>query len=221
LLLATSYAQIPHLINYQGKLTDSSGNPVPDGTHSITFRIYNLESGGDILWQETQNLLISKGIFSCLLGGVTELNLAFDQPYWLAIKVGSDSEMTPRQQLASMGYAIRAEKANLAELATNAVNANFSANSDKLDGLDFSEHLNEHIGILTGTLSSGQIIPLPSGFSEEQCKWIISLGGVSGLVYQNFAGVKCWTEGRRGYCEECGTNDCANAPFNYIIIGVK
>jgi len=112
LLFSSSFAQIPHLINYQGKLTDSSGNPVADGTHSIIFRLYDAENGGNLLWQETQNLLISKGIFSCLLGGVTELNLAFDKPYWLAIKVGSDSEMVPRQQLASVGYAMRAKEAD-------------------------------------------------------------------------------------------------------------
>ena len=106
LLFTSSYAQIPHLINYQGKLTDTQGKPVPDGTHSITFRIYDADSAGNLLWQETQNLLITKGIFSCMLGGVTNLDLPFDKPYWLAIKVGSESEMTPRQQIASVGYTI-------------------------------------------------------------------------------------------------------------------
>ena len=106
LLLFPAYAQIPHLINYQGKLTDTQGKPVPDGTHSITFRIYDADSAGNLLWQETQNLLITKGIFSCMLGGVTNLDLPFDKPYWLAIKVGSESEMTPRQQIASVGYTI-------------------------------------------------------------------------------------------------------------------
>jgi len=111
LLLSSSYAQIPHLINYQGKLTDTNGNPVADGNHSVTFRIYDADAGGNLLWEETQSILIQKGLFSCLLGGVTNLDLAFDKPYWLAIKVGSDAEMTPRQQITSSGYAIRAERA--------------------------------------------------------------------------------------------------------------
>jgi len=109
LFLSPSFTQIPHLINYQGKLTDTDGNPVLDGTHSIVFRIYDADSGGNLLWEETQSILVQKGIFSCLLGGVTNLNLPFDKPYWLAIKVGSDEEMTPRQQITSSGYAIRAE----------------------------------------------------------------------------------------------------------------
>jgi len=112
LLLSSAFAQIPHLINYQGKLTDTNGNPVADGNYSITFRIYDAAGGGTLLWEETQSILVQKGLFSCLLGGVTNLDLAFDKPYWLAIKVGSDAEMTPRQQIASVGYAIRAEKVN-------------------------------------------------------------------------------------------------------------
>jgi len=111
LLLSSSYAQIPHLINYQGKLTDTDGNPVADGNHSVTFRIYDAASGGALLWEETQSILVQKGIFSCLLGGVTNLDIAFDKPYWLAIKVGSDAEMVPRQQISASGYALRSETA--------------------------------------------------------------------------------------------------------------
>src|SRR3989338_3931684 len=114
--LWTSYADITHLINYQGKLTDTAGKPVTDGIHSITFRIYDVESGGSFLWEETQSVSVSKGIFSVMLGGVTALNLAFDKPYWLEIKV-KDEVMSPRQRIASSAYAIRAENAN------NAVNA--------------------------------------------------------------------------------------------------
>ncbi len=141
-LMATSYAEIPHLINYQGKLTDTDGNPVSDGVHSITFRIYDAADGGNLLWEETQSILIQRGIFACLLGGVTNLNIPFDKPYWLAIKVGADEEMTPRQQIASAGYAIRAERADTAaradasDTAQNAVQAN---NADTVDG----KHSNE------------------------------------------------------------------------------
>jgi len=114
-LTSVSYAQIPRLINYQGKLTDTGGNPVADGSHSVTFRIYDAASGGNLLWEETQSILVQKGIFSCFLGGVTNLDLAFDKPYWLAIKVGSDAEMAPRQQITSAGYAIKAENADKLE----------------------------------------------------------------------------------------------------------
>ncbi len=40
-LFTTSlFSQIPHTISYQGVLTDSSGNPKPDGSYSFTFSLY-------------------------------------------------------------------------------------------------------------------------------------------------------------------------------------
>ena len=39
--------QILHYINYQSYLTDTTGQPVNDGTYSITFTIYNQATVGD------------------------------------------------------------------------------------------------------------------------------------------------------------------------------
>ena len=104
-----SYAAVPHLINYQGKLTNTQGQPIT-GAVNVTFRIYDQESGGSPLWTETYTgLTVDKGIFNIMLGGVTALNLAFDKQYYLGIQVGSDTEMTPRQRLASSAYAISSE----------------------------------------------------------------------------------------------------------------
>ena len=58
-------AAIPRLINYQGKLTDTSGVPLT-GSYAITFRIYDALSAGNLLWEETQQVLIDKGIFGVL-----------------------------------------------------------------------------------------------------------------------------------------------------------
>ena len=124
LLLTTGYglltadAAVPHLINYQGRLTDSGGNPL-NGSYNLTFRIYDAETAGNLLWEEIQNgVVIQKGIFSVLLGSVTNLNLAFDIPYFLEIKVGSEV-MSPRQRITSAGYAMRAEKAEDANTIAN------------------------------------------------------------------------------------------------------
>ncbi len=101
-------ADIPHLINYQGKLTDKDNKPVIDGTYPVTFRIYDSETAGSLLWEETQSITVQKGVFSALLGGVTNLDLSFDKPYFLEIKV-KDEVLSPRQRIASVGYAYRAE----------------------------------------------------------------------------------------------------------------
>ncbi len=103
-------ASIPHLINYQGRITDSSGNPLT-GSYDITFRIYDAEAAGVLLWQETHTgLVVDKGLFNVLLGSVSSLDLVFDKAYFLEIKVGEEV-MSPRQRITSSGYAFRAETA--------------------------------------------------------------------------------------------------------------
>lgn len=117
------FAEVPHLINYQGRLTDKEGQPL-EGVYPITFRVYDVENGGVSLWQETQNVNIQKGVFNVLLGAVSDIaKLAFDKPYYLEIVV-SDEVMNPRQRITSVGYAMCAEKADTAKQADNATVAN-------------------------------------------------------------------------------------------------
>ncbi len=109
-----SESQIPHLLRFQGRIADKGDNPL-DGLYSITFRIYDAETGGNLLWEETQTkVLINKGIFSVLLGSKAPLELKFDKDYWLSTEIGGNDEMTPRQRITSVGYAYRAEAVNKA-----------------------------------------------------------------------------------------------------------
>ncbi|MBF0522506.1 MAG: hypothetical protein HQL24_05550 [Candidatus Omnitrophica bacterium] len=108
IMCAPVLASVPHLINYQGRLTDTSGAPLT-GSYSITFRLYDALTAGNLLWEEVQTgVVVDKGLFSTLLGSTTALNLVFDAPYFLEIKVGTEV-MSPRQRITSAGYAIRAE----------------------------------------------------------------------------------------------------------------
>jgi hypothetical protein len=107
-------AAIPHTINYQGRLTDSSGVPLT-GAYDVIFRIYDAQTAGNLLWQETHvGVVVEKGLFNVVLGSISDLNIAFDKPYYLEIKVG-DEVMSPRQQITSAGYSIRTETAENAE----------------------------------------------------------------------------------------------------------
>ena len=49
-------AAVPQVINYQGYLTDTDGNPVPDDTYTMTFFLYTTESGGSAEWSEGQEV---------------------------------------------------------------------------------------------------------------------------------------------------------------------
>ena len=108
----------PTTLNYQGALTNTSGTPV-SATLSMTLRLYSAATGGVPLYVETQSVAVTNGNFNVQLGAVTPLSLPFDVPYFLGVTVGADAEMTPRQPLASSGYAFRASSADT--ISTGAV----------------------------------------------------------------------------------------------------
>ena len=109
-ICAISYASVPPMISYQGKLMQPSGAAVPDGTYSMQFAIYDVPTGGTALWSETNpSVAVKGGLFSVLLGSVVNLpsNIFDNQSRFFGVKVGSDPEMTPRQQIASSAFAFR------------------------------------------------------------------------------------------------------------------
>jgi hypothetical protein len=109
LLGSTLHAAVPPLINFQGILKNASGNPVPNTPHLVQFTLYDSASGGNDLWQQSQILVPTDGLFNVLLGSMTPLpDSVFNHPSrFLGVKVGGDPEMTPRQQLVSLSYAYR------------------------------------------------------------------------------------------------------------------
>ena len=52
LLAATTLASVPRQITYQGKATDASGNPVPDGDYQVRFYIYDHPTAGTVAVQQ-------------------------------------------------------------------------------------------------------------------------------------------------------------------------
>ncbi|MCD4814717.1 hypothetical protein K8S19_13625 [bacterium] len=109
-LTVNALADVPETMNYQGRLTDISGNPVADANYTITIQLYlNIDDEvSNYLWSENHNVDTKNGYFNVALGKISPLNLDFHVQYYLGIKVGGDSEMTPRQPLAGVPYALRA-----------------------------------------------------------------------------------------------------------------
>jgi hypothetical protein len=133
-----AYAEIPRLINYQGRLVDKDTQKPAEGLYVMKFTLY--DEPGAIKWQATYGegegstpVSVSKGVFSVKLGEITDKgspykfsDLSFDEPYYLEIAVRKNEPnsqfetLGSRQPLTSAGYAIRAEQANNAEEAKNA-----------------------------------------------------------------------------------------------------
>lgn len=94
-------------LSFQGILKKSNGIAVDDDTYSLTFSLYNAETGGSPLWTETQtDVEVSSGIYSVLLGDANPIKIAFDEIYYLGVKVNGGSELTPRFRLTSAPYAL-------------------------------------------------------------------------------------------------------------------
>lgn len=100
------FAQIPRVISFQGVLADANGNPLPDGPQTLTFRLYEAESGSTPVWEESQTVNLVQTVFSAYLGTIAPLALPFDRPYWLGVSVGDDQELAPRTPLTSAPYSL-------------------------------------------------------------------------------------------------------------------
>lgn len=139
-LLAVS--DVPGVINYQGKLLNSSGNPVVDGTYTIDFKVYGSGSGTTFLWGGTYSVVLSGGFFNVALGdGGTAIGgatyttiasaMAATSTPFLGIRVVADTtgtlanptEISPRFRLLSSPYSLVAQSARYADTAAVATNA--------------------------------------------------------------------------------------------------
>ena len=133
ILAAPSANAAPGKINYQGRLTNAAGAPMPDGQYNMTFRIYDAASGGTLIWSEvretTNRVTVTNGQFNVQLGAVTPITeTVFDSDYTYfevelptpatatcstaACGVYTEGAMTPRQPVGSAAYALKANDAN-------------------------------------------------------------------------------------------------------------
>jgi hypothetical protein len=71
----TAFAQVPSLINYQGRLTDSNGAPVT-GNKNFAISIYDAATGGNLLYEETIGAvtLDANGVYSFQFGSAGSSN---------------------------------------------------------------------------------------------------------------------------------------------------
>jgi hypothetical protein len=100
---------VPNTINYQGYLSDTSGNPVPNNTYSMTFSLYTSASGGSAEWSEDQAVIVIDGNYNVELANVSPFpDSIFEDPLFLGVAVAPDPEMSPRQRLTSSPFAMNA-----------------------------------------------------------------------------------------------------------------
>jgi len=100
--IATAATVTPD-ITYQGVLTDGSGNPLT-GTYGITFRLYDVDYEGIPLATSVQHVQVINGQFTTPV--TFDLTFFDGRALWIGIAVESDSEMSPRQEIRPVPYAL-------------------------------------------------------------------------------------------------------------------
>jgi hypothetical protein len=101
-------AEVPSLMNYQGRLTDQAGNPVADLPHNVTFKIY--DETDTVRWEESHTITTVDGLFTVQLGSNGSPLTADVFNYaecWLGITVDTEPEVTPRTRLNTVPYAFK------------------------------------------------------------------------------------------------------------------
>lgn len=81
----------------------------------------------------------------------------------------------------------------------------------------------QHIAILTGTIAHGGTIPLPAGYTAEQCKWLVSSSWVNAPGGQGADTYVCRTNADRvvEVWGNIGDKWTEYGAANYMILGVK
>lgn len=127
-------AGVPQLLSYQGRLTDTSGNPLggTGTTYCFRYSIYDAVSGGNKLWPSgtptNATTTVVDGVFSDQVGRADTLNMDFFATSTIYLNVdvntvtstcaGSWESLTPRQQITAAGYALSADDVYGAALRT-------------------------------------------------------------------------------------------------------
>lgn len=90
-------------VQVQGRLTDADGNPV-NSPVTIAGTIYDASTGGTARCTDSDLVTPVNGLFNFVLDSCTAADFNGDKLF-LGIKVGSDVEMTPRQEIHAVPYA--------------------------------------------------------------------------------------------------------------------
>ena len=132
-LLTSTLLAVPGLTNYQGRLTDAAGQPITNPV-DVTFTFWDAESGGAQLgggFSDTDTVTPdADGIYSTLIGddptNLVPESIFSGDSVWLNVNV-SGEDLSPRIHITSVGYAVKASKADTATTAAMA------SNSERLD----------------------------------------------------------------------------------------
>ncbi len=146
-------------LHYQARLMNKSGNIVSNGYYTVSFSLYTQSSGGSSFWSETHTLYATRGYVDAQLGSITPLNTDFSgSDYYLGVRIGSDSEMTPRKQLGSAPWSLNASNSQALQGATPGTGSNNILKLNSLGEIDIAAGIKS-----AGTLEASNGLNITGG----------------------------------------------------------
>jgi len=98
----------PAIINYQGRLLKTNGQPVDNGYVPVSVKLYDAESGGTKIYEESiGQVAVVDSLYSFQFGTntYTFLQLLQNNECWIQLEV-NNLDMLPRKQLVSVTYSL-------------------------------------------------------------------------------------------------------------------
>ncbi len=157
-------------LSFEGKVVNSSGINIADGTYNMEFKIYaggTATGGGTLDWTEDWLVSAGKGVtftsgtFQANLGSITAFASSVDwnsNPLYLSLQVGNTSSCTPAGNFHANCGGDGEMSPYILLTATP-----YAMNADKLDGIDSTGFVqlnatqSGNINIGSGTITSGAI----------------------------------------------------------------
>lgn len=145
---AAAVASVPYLINFQGRLTDNSGNVLADGSYNIKFRIYDALSGGTNRWEGDRvrgaadnRITVTNGLFNIQFGDTSKGDPAlspslFNSQTYAGLYLEVELPTPASATCSTNGCAVFTEGAMTPRQPL--ASSPYAFNSDTLDGLDSS-----------------------------------------------------------------------------------
>ncbi|HMP97839.1 MAG TPA: hypothetical protein PKA51_13025 [Kiritimatiellia bacterium] len=128
-LVTIAQAQVPALINYQGRLVD--GSSLVNGTVQLELSLYDAAVGGALLYTDANpSVTVIDGLYDTYLGDDTTfgaLGTALASPQvWLEVVVNG-TPLSPRERLVSVPYAMRAGSVGAGSIGFNQLSQPYQA----------------------------------------------------------------------------------------------
>ena len=131
---STTQATVPTKVSYQGQYTENG--VLASGDHAFTWRLYNSETGGTLLWTDADTLTVANGVFHAYLGENNPLppSIFTGQIIWLETDV--DGVTIPgRNPLVSVAYSFHAQTADTSLTVPDSHDSGFLARANTANPL--------------------------------------------------------------------------------------